>query len=72
MKPRCQECGRTLTNDASRALGIGPVCIERMRARGLVVGGTPRKVREPLIPRVRVIRWRVQAVPEAQLALEFA
>ena len=26
----CGVCGRTLTNDESRARGIGPVCIERM------------------------------------------
>lgn len=27
---RCGHCGRTLTNDESRALGIGPVCREKI------------------------------------------
>ena len=26
----CGVCGRTLTNDESRARGIGPVCVEKM------------------------------------------
>jgi len=49
MTPRCEQCGRRLTNDASRALGIGPTCLERLRARGLVVGGKQRQVREPKV-----------------------
>lgn len=67
MTPRCEQCHRRLTNDASRKLGIGPTCLERLRDRGLVVGGRKRRALEP---RVRVMRWR--GVPAGQLALEFA
>lgn len=39
---RCETCGRALVNAESRVLGIGPVCLERMRDRGMAVGGKPR------------------------------
>jgi hypothetical protein len=69
MTQRCEQCNRRLTNAESRSLGIGPTCLERMRDRGLVVGGKPRTVAKP---RARLMRGRSPAAHEAQMALEFA
>ena len=56
---RCQECGRRLIDPESMRLGVGPVCVERMRARGLIVGGTRRRDREAqMFPSLRRLRRR--------------
>ena len=65
----CERCGRAITNPESQKLGIGPTCLERMRQRGLVVGGTPRLLPKP---KERLTRSRATVVAESQLALEFA
>ena len=39
---RCQACGRRLISPESQRMGFGPVCVERQRSRGLMVGGRPR------------------------------
>jgi len=52
--PRCTACHRPLTNAASTARGLGPVCAER---RGAV--DTKRKrTRSKATPRVRARRSR--------------
>jgi hypothetical protein len=53
MTPRCIECGRCLTAAASQRVGIGPTCLESMRARGLVVGARPRTKRPRLFAGMR-------------------
>ena len=42
---KCEQCNRRLTNAQSRSMGIGPTCLERMRDRGLVVGGKRKRPR---------------------------
>jgi len=66
---KCERCGRAITNPESQKLGIGPTCLERMRERGLVVGGKTRLLPKP---KERLARSRATEVPESQLALEFA
>ena len=66
---RCQECNRILTSDESRKIGIGPVCAEALRARGLIVGGSRKRDREALLfPSLRRLRRR--RPPPGQLPLE--
>ncbi|MFE7626067.1 DUF6011 domain-containing protein [Streptomyces sp. NPDC057509] len=42
MTPCCRVCGRLLRTEQSRALGVGPVCDRRTRARTAPRIPTPR------------------------------
>lgn len=63
---RCEACGRKLVDPASRALGFGPICVERQRIRGLVVGG---KARPSVLVRPKT-RWKRRKPNPGQLPLE--
>jgi hypothetical protein len=66
MTERCESCNRLLTSAESRSLGFGPVCLERLRGSGRVVGGTARP---SVLVRVKT-RWKRRKPAPGQLPLE--
>lgn len=64
---RCEACGRRLISAESQRIGFGPVCMERQRERGLVVGGKPRA---HLLQLGHVGRKRRRKPDPGQLTLE--
>lgn len=64
---RCEACGRRLVDPESMRLGLGRVCLERQRVRGLVVGGKAR----PGVLVKMATRWKRRRKPDpGQLPLE--
>lgn len=64
---RCESCNRLLTSAESRELGFGPVCLERLRGNGFVVGG---KARPSVLVKIAT-RWKRRRKPDpGQLPLE--
>lgn len=64
---RCEACGRRLVDPESMRLGLGPVCLERQRGRGLVVGG---KARPSVLIKVATRFKRRRRSDPGQLPLE--
>lgn len=65
MTERCEACGRKLIDPASQRLGFGPVCLERLRGNGFVVGG---KARPSVLVRTAT-RWKRRKPSPGQLHL---